>query len=182
MITLIIFIILTIIVGILVINNSGKDEYIFNGILLIIICACAYGIVIFVGRIVINENHHKIEYKSLLIKSLTLDGKSSINGEFILGCGSIYGEEHDYYITYGCFESNLLRIKMDAYKIYLNLTDNETPQIKKYYKRNANLGYKSLWFWNKKPCNTYWEVNHYDRILIVPKNTLKVVDNYIIDK
>lgn len=177
MYSLIIFIVVTIIVAII----AYKTEDSVSGS--IFVCFILYCVVIIIGRLsyASDNNLNVVEYKPLLISSLTQDKDAELSGSFFLGCGSVNGSTNDYYITYGKYVVGLKRIKLDAYNTYLGKSDSEAPKIKNYYKRTIMKEFKSKWFWNRKETIEEWSVNYGELYLVVPTNTIKIEGKFNID-
>jgi hypothetical protein len=176
---LIIWIIATVLAVIITIKIDEEDS----------IAGLIFGSIIFyfivVGCLRLNyasvNNLDVTEYKPLLIASLTQDKETKLNGDFILGCGSISGVTNDYYITYGKYVVGLKRIKLDAYNTYLEKSNSEVPKIKNYYIRIIKKEFKSKWFWNRKETIEDWTKYIGELYMVVPTNTIKIEGTFNID-
>lgn len=174
--TLIITIILFVIVSIIILLvEDKKSEKIGNIFASIFVFAIIYGMVMLVGRMELRskEKYVRWEYKELPIQSLLNKGGFSVNGSFVLGSGSVVGKSNDYYVSYAKFPQGLLRVKVDASNTYVVETDSISPKIEKYWIRKVWMGYENKWFWDSKEEVGEWEVNKYgEKTVFVPKNTV----------
>jgi len=190
MITLIIAIVAFLITGFILYRMDSLEFENIIGTLFIF--AIIYGMAILMGRIELfdREKFYSYEYKDQPIESLGTHDGMKINGSFILGCGSVSGGSEEYYVSYARFPQGLLRIKTDAYECYVQETDSVPPVIKNYWVRKIKEPYNSKWFWNRKRTVGEWRkyekyfVTHEfirDKIVIVPKNTVKVYQKFNIE-
>lgn len=154
--------------------------------------AALYGLAILIGRLELSDKDqfYSYEYKDQPIESLGSHDGMKIDGSFILGCGTISGGSEEYYVSYARFPQGLLRIKTDAYECYVQETDSVPPTIKNYWVRKIKEPYNSKWFWNRKRTVGEWrKYEKYfvtdkfirDKIVIVPKNTVKVYQKFNIE-
>jgi len=142
-----------------------------------------FGLILIFGQLVVSSNHQHTEYMDLPIASLSLDKSNEINGSFILGTGSIHGDEVEYYITYGIFNQGLQRVKVDAYDCFIKETNIIKPKILNYKHRTVYESFKNKWFFGKSYVHYGpWEDNYNNITIIVPLNTLKVKEQFNIDK
>jgi hypothetical protein len=176
---LLIWVVATILAIIIAVKIDEEDSITAIAFISII----SYGVVIGIGRLAYSEDNNLdiTEYKQVLIVSLTQDEKANLQGNFILGCGSVNGSVDDYYITYGRYAAGLKRMKLDAYNTFISKSDSEAPKIKNYYKRIYKKAFKSKWFWNREESVGDWEKNYGELYLVVPTNTIKIEGKFNID-
>jgi len=187
MVTLIIFIFAFLLTGFVLYKMDSLDLESVLGSL--VSYALVYGLLMLIGRMELADNNKfdSFEYKDQPIESLGTHDGMKINGSFILGCGSVSGTSGEYYVSYARFSQGLLRIKTDAYECYVLETDSVPPVIKNYWVRKIKEPYNSKWFWNRKrfvgdwrKYEKYFVTEEFirDKIVIVPKNTVKVYQQF----
>jgi len=190
MVTLIIFIFAFLLTGFVLYKMDSLDLESVLGSL--VSYALVYGLLMLIGRMELADNNKfdSFEYKDQPIESLGTHDGMKINGSFILGCGSVSGTSGEYYVSYARFSQGLLRIKTDAYECYVLETDSVPPVIKNYWVRKIKEPYNSKWFWNRKrfvgdwrKYEKYFVTEEFirDKIVIVPKNTVKVYQQFQIE-
>ena len=113
------------------------------------------------------------EYADQEITSLINKDESTMYGSFFLGCGSVSGESTDYYVAYAKTAKGDLRVKVDAYKTYVQESDDIQPVIKNYYARRCRKAKESIWAFPHKAKVYEWKKNYRgEKTVIVPTNTI----------
>jgi hypothetical protein len=168
MVTIIIFLVLAVVIGIFQIMN-GYDDYFLEGAFRIFFFAL-FGVVIgFIFAIILPSK--MIEQKSTF-KLMNLQDGSQISGNFFLGSGVVEGKMN--YVFYYAQDSNTFAMSQIKYDVAnIKYTKDSTTAYIECYKTVDDPN----WFWNNFSYDTYYGDCRY--IIYVPKGTIKT--NYNLD-